>query len=366
MDKKNNILLIQASIDKYSPYIAYYKKLLDNNNIKYDVVQWNRLGDTLNSSTEKNIYTYNQYADLKKISLLKYLDYYYYARYIKKILRENEYSTIIVFSIQISIFISSYLLKYYKNRYILDIRDYSPILKFNLLKKKFDRLMRYSAINVVSSFGFLKWLPSNQNVIISHNIDIKSIIEDFIFNPIKFKYPIKVLTIGQIRDFNSNKRIIDFLGNNNLYKIQFSGMGLGLDRLVKYSKENKIDNILFTGKYEKKDENSIVKESDMMNILLPQTINSDSLMTNRFYSSVINQKPMIVNSRCTQADIVNKYKLGIIIDDNDSIDKSIEDYINNFDYSLYYNGCVNFAKQVKADSTIWNDSILRIIRSNFN
>lgn len=53
---------------------------------------------------------------------------------------------------------------------------------------------------------------------------------------------------------------------------------------------------------------------------------SDYLMSNRFYLSVTHGKPMIVNSKCTQADFVKKYNLGVIIDENDNIAEKIKDY----------------------------------------
>ena len=48
---------------------------------------------------------------------------------------------------------------------------------------------------------------------------------------------VKVLTIGQLRNFITNKMLMDHLGNKSRITIQFSGMGIAYDLLKKYNKD---------------------------------------------------------------------------------------------------------------------------------
>src|SRR5699024_27060 len=105
----------------YMPYLENYTKVLDQNNKKYDIVMWDRF-----QLQEQEKYVYR---DKKTGHQRKVYDYLKYTRFVKKILKEDKYDQVIIFGLQLYFFLYKYLNKYYKNNYILDIRDYNKSIK---------------------------------------------------------------------------------------------------------------------------------------------------------------------------------------------------------------------------------------------
>ncbi len=63
--------------------------------------------------------------------------------------------------------------------------------------------------------------------------------------------------------------------------MKFVGKVIAYEPLMKLVKENYIQNVIFTGWYDKKNELEYLKKASLKNILLGNDINSETLMTNR-------------------------------------------------------------------------------------
>ena len=340
------VLFILGSLPEDAPYLTYYLKLIPGG-IKYDIVGWDRLNRYTNYPHNYHIY----YEKISHSYIGKLLGFFKYAKYIKGILERKRYNKIIVFTIAATCFLQPYLIKKFKYQYIFDIRDYSPLIKMPIYKQIFKKMIYNSFKTCISSYGFIKWLPTNSTnkLVASHNIDKNSLQIKYNFNTIKFQYPIKILTIGRLRDANTNIFFIKELANNHAFKIQFAGDGPALPKLQKYVLEHKISNVVFTGKYDKKYEKSIIENTDLINILLPNNILSKSLMSNRFYLSVVHRKPMIVNENCIQASYCKEYSLGLVFNWHQKLDEQIENYCKCFEYEKYSSGCNDFINMVSDD-----------------
>lgn len=349
------VLLILPASPSSSPYIKYYTSVLDNNKIEYDICCWDRKNE-VNSS-------YNNYFVFKNVenkSYFKLFNFLNFRRFILRILKKNKYDCVIVFTIQLSVFLSNFLLRNFKKKYILDIRDYSPVLKVSFFKSIFEKLLKHSAFNCISSPGFKSWLPVGEYVI-SHNI------AGFNFsnqtkNKLFFKNPvINILTIGILRDMDANSKLIKNLVNKSKYRMQFSGDGPATKLIEEFVKTNKISNVITTGRYNKSDEIDIVNSADLINILLPWNLNSRTCMANRFYLSVMCRVPMIVDANTTQSEFVEKYFLGVVVSPKENIEKKISEYIENFNPEIYKQGCESFINLVKSDIHIFENKIINIL-----
>jgi len=350
MDKQK-VLLIGGSPIKDSPYINSYIDIFEKNNIPFDFVYWNKHLDDI-SNIPNNYIPYNHFTNNRYPWWIKIFEVYGFYRFAKNVLAQNKFSYIVVFTIAHAIYFDVLFMRKYKGSFIFDIRDYSPICEVVFLKKIVNRLVFNSAYTVISSQGFLKWLPKhgNNKFIVSHNTNLH-IINDHINSKIIQKpvLPYNILTIGQLRDTKANSLLIDELANNNKYNLIFSGIGIALPALRKNAEKLNSFNVLFSGRYDKADENSIVENSDMINIYFTRDTNSDTLMSNRFYLSVLFRKPMIVNDSCYQAGVVKKYSLGVVIRQNQSFDSAIEDYWKSFNNIEYEANCIRFLNDVKVD-----------------
>lgn len=341
---KNNILIIVGGMVARMPHVDLYIKILDKNSVNYDIVEWNRNEDSVIPLANRFVYE-------KKINDLapfyvKLVEIYKFSRYVRKVMKKKRYDKIITFTIADSLYIIPYLVRKFKNNYIFDIRDYSPLCRVPLFNQILRVFINNSYATCISSPGFKKWLPKNCHYTISHNIDTSLIKNEFECT-LQSKYDnIKILTIGRLRDYESNKFLIKELSNVDKIKLEFVGDGTARPFLEDYCKKNKISSVYFHGFYNKRDESSFYEKCDMVNICLTRNKLSDYLMSNRFYLSVIHRKPMIVNEGSYQAVICKKYGLGVVIDYNKNFVEQLNDYVEKFNKFEYEKNRRRFISEV--------------------
>ena len=349
-----SIGIIVPGLPNYTPYIKSYTDLFDDLNMKYTFICWNRNNDKLNDYD--NVVVFNKTSYQSDNFIKKIYGYFLFVFFVKKHLKHSKYELLTVHTIACAIFLKS-ILKHKK--YLFDIRDYSPLVPF--FKRRINLLINKSMATMISSDGYKKWLPISDQYILSHNIRKNDFNTKKIYSSlIDSNKKIKVLTIGQIRDFSSNSKLIKCLGNSEYFNLKFIGDGTELINLKKYSKDT--NNVEFSGRYNKKEEPSLVKESDVINILLPNTPEAMTQMTNRFYLSLMFKKPMVVNKESIQAYYVEKFNLGLTISSNDDIHHMLLRYCQNFNQKEFEKGCIEVLNIIKNDINVYNNKIKLILK----
>ncbi|MGF2021808.1 capsular biosynthesis protein, partial [Staphylococcus aureus] len=81
--------------------------------------------------------------------------------YAMKILKENHYDFVIVWGSYTGHLFKSFLEKHYKNKFILNIRDYF-FENNKLIKYRMKKIVDASRLTTLSSEGFLKFLPKSE------------------------------------------------------------------------------------------------------------------------------------------------------------------------------------------------------------
>nr|WP_315362829.1 hypothetical protein [Cytobacillus firmus] len=333
------VALICPSNMLYMPYVNNYKKILDEANVEYRIVYWDRF----NSEISNGI---NVYRDNKIGHQRNYFDYLKYKRFIIKQLEETKYDKIIVFTLQLGYFLKNYLIKNFKGKYIFDIRDYNQIFKIH----KFRRIIDNSNFTVLSSPGYKLWLPTSSKYIINHNTTVSDLNE---LRPIdvKIKSKINISTIGVIRHWDINIDLVSKLKNSNIFNLIFHGQGTINDRLREFVEVNKVENVKVYGRYEKEDEENLYRSTDLVNTLLyNNNPNCKSLLANRLYNSVVFGKPMLSLNGTFMAEQIKKYNLGLVLSSLEDIQDEIVDYMNQFNKTEFEIGRVNFLKEVIKDN----------------
>jgi hypothetical protein len=358
------VAIICPSNIENAPYIKYYTDVFDSmNEVEYVYITWNRF-KLKSKIINNNIYEFDKSSPTNIPNIKKYYHFKLYSNYVEKVLREGKFDFILVFTLQAALFLSRYLLRNYKYKYIFDIRDYSPIYPY--FRSRIKKTIKFSATTTISSLGFKGWLPGGYSYTLGHNADKtminKAINKDFKKVVLKNSKSVNILTIGQLRDISSNSRLILSLNNNLNFNLYFVGYGQASNSLKYISKD--FNNVFFKGRYNKKDEAKIVEQFDLINILLPVTPADNTLMSNRFYLSLIHRKPMIVNQESIQAKYVLKYNVGLIIKNNDNIPDKITEYINSFEEALYNLGCSDLLKEIKNDIDIFEFKIKSLLNEN--
>ena len=328
-------LILPGSI-WYAPYVRNYTRILDEENVAYSIISWNREGDD-----KPQGFQYNKICK-KGHGSAGLGAYRGYVKFIKRTIRENDFNRIVVFGPQMTCLLSVFLLRNFRNRYMIDYRDLSVEQKIGF-KQVFSLMLRYSRANVISSPGFKRCLPK-RDYYLSHNFDeraVRNALENKTkgetFNLLEGK--IDVLTIGAIRDFSSNIQVAKALVNKDGVTLRFVGKGQAtVDKLKSYCDEVNATNISFVGYYEKQEEAEYVKSCSFMNIFYPRIITHDTALSNRFYNSLIYHRPMLVTKDTCQGDYAEKYNVGLALENCDDLTDKLVAFLRN-DYSAYCARC---------------------------
>lgn len=347
------VAIVLAGNVENSPYIYYYIDVLERLNISFDIISWDR-----HSLGSNDKYCFEYYISDNSSYLKKLGAFLKYSYYVRRILKSNDYQYVIVFTIINAFFLSQYLLSQYRNKYIFDIRDYSPAYPY--IRRRVNRLLRNSKIIVISSVGFKNWLPKYNNYVIGHNIRRDYLSSASLPRTISFDGPINIVTFGSIRDYQTNQKVMDDIGNSSQFTMSF--VGSGTYPLEEYAKINNIRNVKFGGRYLKRDEIEILKDAHFINILLPRKPLTDFLITNRFYHSIVNRKPMIVTEGNIEAGFVKKYNLGIAVRLHENLFEKLKNYIDNFDESLYEKGCSEMIDAIETEVNTFERHVEMILK----
>ncbi len=344
-----------------SPYIMSYIEVFEKNGIPFELVYWNKTMEET-SHLPNNYIPYNRAHDNSTAGWKKIFRIYGFARFVKKRMRSNEYAYAVVFTIAHALFFYPFITSRYKEKYVFDIRDHSPLCGLPFASRIIKRLVDNSAFTVLSSRGFLRWLPyiDDEKIVIAHNTTLAAVNTGFNFTPpIRCNYLV-ILTIGQIRDVGFNTWLIRSLAKEKDARLVFAGSGPAVKELMRFVGNINVDNTIFTGRYQKADEVNIVEGSSIINACTNRDVNSDTLMSNRFYLSVIHRKPMLVTSGTYQSEIAEQFELGVSLNLDDNPSQKIKEYYESLDWKQYDYSCKMFLKAVRDDLEIFNKKITQL------
>lgn len=345
------IALICPSDMLYMPYVENYTNILNEINIEYDIINWDRF-----KIEKESEFTYR---DSKIGHQRSFLDYFKYSRFVLNILKKNNYDKVVIFGIQLVFFLKRHLIKEYRDRYIIDIRDYNRIIKYFNIEKTIE----HSNFTVLSSPGYKEWLPESNNYVINHNTQLNSIENLSKSNRnIKSKEMISINYIGSIRDYKINVDFINSLKNNSSINLKYHGAGAINKDIESYLEFNSIKNVVFTGRYMREEEQNLYIKADIVNILIPtDTINSKTLLPNRLYNATIYGKLVIALKGTYLAKIVDENQLGLVLNSFDNIEETIIGYISNLNFDNYDRNRRAFLEKVLEENNLFKIRLTEFI-----
>ncbi|MBB1311869.1 hypothetical protein H5162_20900 [Pseudoalteromonas sp. SR41-8] len=325
------ILLVAPANTSFMPYLDYYIRIYDKHNIRFDVISWDRL------SIDDNADGY-QYKDGKKKHARNLLDYFLFSRFVKSKFKAERYTRVIVFGLPTLIFTSGLLKSFNSKGYLIDIRDHHKAINLPIVKK----ILKQAGLVVISSARFSSWLPSIKYVV-SHNTNE---MQAQGFKALDGK--IIISCIGALKDFDVNKQLIDKLKNLDWCELQFNGEGVINSQLEEYVKAVSAKNVVITGRYIKKQEFEIYSKATFINMLMSDTLNNNTCLSNRLYNSVIFGVPLIVYQGSYIAEIVKEYNLGLVLSRSSIGAAEFKLLLACFDFESYESGrrkFINFVNE---------------------
>lgn len=352
-------LLIGANL-YFCPFVKIYTRILDEMRIDYDIVAWNRI-----NVGEKGAIFYEKAFPYSTGNKIKWLyNYIKYSFFLRKIVLKNKYDKLVILGPQVGLFLVPFLKKKYFKRYCFDYRD---IFIEQKVPHLFNYLLKNSALNIISSNGFKVCLPKNQNYVLSHNFDISKVVDSLKLpsnseNKLFKRNFITITTIGQIRDLEQNNEIMQSVSNDSRFFVKFIGNPGTVGEILKNNaKLNKQKNVYFHGFYEKSEEHSLLEDADFINIYYPNIITHSTAISNRFYNALMLRKPMIVTKNSIQGDYVEKYNLGLALENCDNLVEQIDSFIKTFDYSIFEKQCILLLKEMLQDYDIFKRKFISFL-----
>lgn len=332
------IALVCPSNLLFMPYVRSYIDILKFLKLDYKIINWDRL------NVDENIHGYT-FEDNKKKHQRNYSDYIKFKKFVLSKLEKEHFDKIVIFTLQLGHFFKKYLIKYFPNKYIIDVRDYNKIYRFSNFKELID--CSYSC--VISSPGYQQWLPESNKYLINHNTTVSSL-DEIIYNN-KYEYELSektdILTIGVLRNWDVNIDFINQLKNNEKYNLIFHGEGTINERLKEYIESEKIINVTLHGRYKKEEEINIYKDSDMINVLLyTDSINYRTSLANRLYNAALSGRPLLALRGSYQSYLIEKFNMGLVINSMKDLDKQFDSYLKSFSLEDFDKGRKKFLKTV--------------------
>ena len=317
--------------------MKYYEECCINNNINYDLFLWDRDNNKPLEQIE-NKYIFHHKCVFGGGKLQKIYPMYQYQKHLRNIIKKNKYTHLVIINTLASVMISDLLLNSYKNKYIMDIRDYT-YEKLIIYKMLVDRLIDYSFFSTISSKGFYRFINKNNKIMVNHNISNVLNVENLVALDSKKNNIIGF--VGSIRYKKENIALINSLKDSSHYKLKYVGPFVSDCNLKDFCLANNIKNVDFMGSFNNDDKPKIYKDIDIINSIYGQgSLEVTTAIPNRYYDALIYKKPIIASKGTYLGELVENNNLGIVVDVfNDDIKKLLDKYIVDFDSNMFMECC---------------------------
>lgn len=266
-------------------YLDKYTQILDDEQIPYEVIYWNRSGadhlDPRFLPYEKEINSY--------VPFLKKMKYFFgYAWFLYRTIHKRGYKNLIVLTTQTAVTLSPLLLTSYRYHYLYDYRDIT-FEKNRIFRSLVRLLFRQSTGVPISSLGFSKIIGNSDKYQMSHNTS------DFEQRTIS-KTPSKVIRIvywGMVRQVAFNKKICDLFGNDDRFTLAYHGEGY-TQELQDHCQKIGYQNISFTGGYERDEIDRFAAETDILLNAYENDRQQQPALTVKMYEGMRYEIPQLV------------------------------------------------------------------------
>ncbi|OMF59360.1 hypothetical protein BK139_13240 [Paenibacillus sp. FSL R5-0490] len=315
------ILLIRSNDLNPDPRAQKYIDFFEKENIEYNVLGWDRLGNALN----KKEYTYyNRRAEFGK-KLLNIKNKLLWFVFIFKYLFENKNEYKIVHACDFDTAFPAVLASIItRKKVVFDIFDWmSNDHEKNLIYKTIGFLERYTVRKadyvIICEEERKEQLKSKrEDIMVMPNIPNIGMVEDkSLLNQIELQKSDYDIVVSYVGVFDSNRGLEDFLKKvsekqNVLFNI--AGFGYLQDLVIEYSKRYK--NIVYWGKVDYNKGLNIMKNSDL---ILALYYNSNPLhkyaAPNKFYEGLMLGIPLITTKNTLVGAKTERYNTGFVIEE---------------------------------------------------
>lgn len=345
------VLLMGFTKIAYMPYMNFYLEALDGADAEIHVVKWQRdqeadiaLGD---DRVVVHEFARTQADEVAKFS--KIGNFLKYRAFVKRLLKRMGFDRIIVLHTLPGVLIADVLLRKYREKFILDYRDYT-YESFSPFKKLIGALVNASYATFVSSDAFREALPKVSKVYTSHNLLVDSLNHRDVRSAQSREHtPIRIAFWGFIRHEAINREIIRKLGNDDRFELHYYGREQQTALNLKaFTAENNYKNVVFHGRYKPKDRYDFAAKTDILHNMYENDMGMRRAMGNKYYDGLVFRIPQVCN-------IIGSYMGERVVDDGagialdpfeDLFPERLYEYYSTMDWQSFASNCDLALKRV--------------------
>lgn len=294
-----------------SPYVNIYADFCKANGIEYEIIY----PDRDNSATENEYCCKPLLWNAKKN---KFINFLCFRKETIKHLKKSKSDFIIVLTTMPAVLLSGYLTKRYRGRYLVDVRDYTyeGFKPYFLIEKL---VMKYAAMRVVSSPGFVKFLPKAEYSL-CHNMNAgyaKENQNEFV----PASDPIIIGYVGTIAYKNQCVRLMKLVEKDPRFCFHFYG-DEGADRRISdYLKEKPCERVKMFGAYKPSEKLDILSRVDILfNVYGFGNNLVDYALSNKLYDSFYIKKPILTSPKTAMSEEAGEFSYDIDFEKTDNLD----------------------------------------------
>lgn len=297
------LVIVAASNIRFSPYINYYTDILDSMGLEYDLIFPDRKGVKDHFVKRTLEYKWKN----NKSTLLNYFEY---SLFVKKTIKREKYGFVIVLTTQNAVFLSIFLKRNYRNKYIVDIRDYShedKSIYFHYEKKA----LKNSALNIISSKKFLTFLPKKIPFLCLNNLSSIGVRKLFT-KPSKSVERITIGYVGSISYEEQVKSMANLVKNDERFVFELFGKMPDNHLLEAYLDSLDCNRIKYHGSYKPEEKESIIHRIDILfNAYGNNSILLNTALSNKLFDSLFYGKPILNSPNTYMSEVCKPFSFDI-------------------------------------------------------
>ena len=341
------------------PYIRFYENYLKQHHHTYEVVLWNR--------SQQHVMIPNAYVFTGKdhpSKLGKIVPFLQWRNFVLALLKRQKYDRLIVLTTMPAVLLADKLLGEYRNRFWLDIRDFT-YENITFYKKLVGKLVHAAAAVSISSPAFRTFLPKSDKIYLTHNISNQEAAETHCSLDVNHK-PIRIGFVGGIQFVLQNQQLLLQFANHPGFHFKYAGKAhLGCD-LQPFCQKNGIHNAEFHPAFTNDQKPAIYRDIHLINCVYGnhnQVVRL--LLPNRLYDCVLFKKPIIVSRGTYLEQVITQYHLGLAVDvENDDVVEAVTTYLKNFDRIAFEAGCAEFLKKVTEEIEDYHNALCSFCKAS--
>lgn len=226
------------------------------------------------------------------------------------------------------------------------------ILKTLLLIEKL-MLKKINGIIYASRFFIPLYEKYNIKNLLLENYPLKEINEKK-FEIVERK-KIKISFIGGLRYFDTMKNLLLATQKNKNIEVYLIGKGSENNKFKNFIKKNNLKNIFIIDSYKYEDIKKLYINTDLVWAVYPnKDYNVRYAISNKFFESILFEKPCFFAKNTLLGDFVEKEKIGIIIDPYNV--SEIKNKINELDKNIILKLQNNIKEYKKNKKLYWEDN----------